>query len=196
MKTNAAPHDDSAPLDDDDAALVVRIADGDKHALSLLYDRYAGLMLGIALRIAGARGEAEDLIHDVFLEVWRRAGDFDPKRGTARAWLLLRTRSRAIDRRKSPRLSRAVSWDDIGGDDRAAPDAPDAMLAAERERVRAALASLSREHRVVVELAYFQGLSMGEIASQIECPVGTVKSRLFAAREKLKGAIIAAGGAP
>jgi RNA polymerase sigma-70 factor (ECF subfamily) len=187
--------DETTETVDADGALLAAIAAGNRPALAALYDRYASLMLGVALRVVGARGEAEDLLHDVFLEVWKRAGDFDPTRGNVRTWLLLRTRSRAIDRRNSPRLARAISWDDTRAEERAA-EAPELGARHARERVRSALAALTADQRVTVELAYFQGLSLGEIAEQMACPVGTVKSRLFTARERLKEVITADGGAP
>ena len=172
----------------DDAELVKRMARGDKIALSGLYDRYAGLLLGLAIRMMGGRSEAEDLMHDVFLEAWKRAGDFDPTRGTVKAWLCLRIRSRALDRKKSPRLSRAVPWDDARANEAEAP-AHDPGLRMERERVRAALSTLSSEQRDVVDLCYFNGCSTAEAAEQLQCPVGTVKSRLSAARDRLRVAL-------
>jgi RNA polymerase sigma-70 factor (ECF subfamily) len=173
---------------DEDAELVRRVAAGDRKALSALYDRYASPLLGLGLRVLGVRSEAEDLLHDVFLEVWKRAGDYDPARGTVRAWLCLRMRSRALDRQKSPRVSRAVAWDDARQNETEAPH-QDPGLRMERERVRAALASLSTDQREVVELCYFAGLSTQEAAEKLSCPVGTVKSRLSAARERLRSAL-------
>jgi RNA polymerase sigma-70 factor, ECF subfamily len=176
-----------------DAALVRRIARGDKGALSELYDGYGPQLLALGVRILGQRSEAEDLLHDVLLEVWRRAGDYDPARGTVRAWLCLRLRSRALDRKKSPRLARAVAWDDARAEETAAP-ARDPGLRMERMRVRGALAALSSEQRDVVDLCYFRGLSTAEAAERLACPVGTVKSRLSAARDRLRAALDGAGG--
>jgi RNA polymerase sigma-70 factor, ECF subfamily len=173
---------------DEDASLVRRIAAGDKRALSSLYDRYSSQMLALGLRIVGVRSEAEDLLHDVFLEVWKRAGDYDPQRGTVRAWLCLRMRSRALDRQKSPRVSRAVAWDDARANETEAPH-NDPGLRMERERVRTALKALSTDQRDVVELCYFAGLSTQEAAEKLGCPVGTVKSRLSAARDRLRTAL-------
>src|SRR5215213_683231 len=106
------PQDRSGPggtppvTDDQDAALVLAMAGGDQTALAELYDRYAFLLLGIAIRIVRDRREAEDLLHDVFLEVWRSAKDFDGARGRVRTWLIIRMRSRALDVTKSARVSR------------------------------------------------------------------------------------------
>lgn len=178
----------STPHNPEDAELVLLMARGDKAALSGLYDRYAGLLLGLAIRMMGGRSEAEDLMHDVFLEAWKRAGDYDPARGTVKAWLCLRIRSRALDRKKSPRVARAVAWDDARANETEAP-AHDPFLRMERERVRAALTTLSAEQRDVVDLCYFNGFSTAEAADQLKCPVGTVKSRLSAARDRLRVAL-------
>lgn len=170
--------------DDSDTALMLAIAGGGQQALAALYDRYASLMLAVALRVVGDQREAEDLLHDIFLELWRSAGDYDPGRGTVRAWLLLRTRCRAIDRRRSPRIARCESLDD--GRERAHPLAPDPASASDAERLRGALGTLPHEQRRVLELGYFDGLSSTEIAAMTGVPVGTVKSRVAAARAKLR----------
>jgi RNA polymerase sigma-70 factor (ECF subfamily) len=172
----------------EDAQLVRRMALGDQAALSSLYDRYTSPLLGLAIRMMGGRSEAEDLVHDVFLEAWKRAGDYDPARGTVKAWLCLRLRSRALDRKKSPRMSRAVAWDDAAANETEAP-AQDPLLRMERERVRGALSALSNEQKDVVDCCYFNGMSTAEAAEKLQCPVGTVKSRLSAARDRLRAAL-------
>ncbi len=174
--------------DVDDAAVMARVAGGSQQALAEIYDRYASLLLGVGVRMLGARAEAEDTLHDVFVEVWKRAADFDAARGTVRSWLAMRMRSRCLDRKKSPRLSRSVSFDDHEMGRRAAPE-QDPLLRLKRERVRDALKLLSPEQRAVVDLAYFAGLSTQEIGDQLGVPQGTVKSRLFAARDKLAHAL-------
>lgn len=171
-----------------DAAVMARLAAGDQRALADLYDRYASLLLGLGVKLLRDKAEAEDVLHDVFVEVWKRARDFDVERGSVRAWLALRMRSRCLDKLKSPRLARRTSFDDSEAARReATPQNP--LLKLERERVRAALNTLSDDHRVVVELAYFHGLSTNEIATRVGVAQGTVKSRLFAARERLHQAL-------
>ncbi len=177
-----------SPGDVDDAAVMARVAAGSQQALADIYDRYASLLLGIGVRMLSVRAEAEDTLHDVFVEVWKRAGDFDATRGTVRSWLAMRMRSRCLDRKKSPRLARSVSFDDTEMGRRAAPE-QDPLLRLQRLRVREALKTLSDDQRAVVELAYFAGLSTQEIAEQLGVPQGTVKSRLFAARDKLSRAL-------
>ncbi|MBA3820524.1 MAG: sigma-70 family RNA polymerase sigma factor [Deltaproteobacteria bacterium] len=165
-----------------DAALVAAMAAGDRDALSQLYERHAGLLLGLAMRIVRERREAEDLLHDVFLEAWRSAKDFDPKRGRVRTWLAIRMRSRALDHQKSARVSRNAG--DAGLElvvDDTRATSPD------HARVRDALGDLGADQRTVLELAYFEGLSCSEIATRIEIPVGTVKSRMAAGLDRLRG---------
>ncbi len=172
----------AAPAPPPDEALLVRVADGDAAALAQLYDRYAALLLGVAERIIGIRREAEDLVHDLFVEAWERAGEYDPRRGSVRTWLLVRTRSRSIDRLRASRIANVVSLDDrlVSGS-----TAADGDLAADRARVRDALAALSAEQRQVLLLGYFEGLSSSEMATRIGVPLGTVKSRVAAARTQL-----------
>jgi len=167
--------------DAEDAALVKAMAAGDRKALAALYARHAGVLLGLAVRIVRERREAEDLLHDVFLEAWRCAKDFDPKRGRVRTLLAIRMRSRALDHQKSARVSRNAG--DAGLE--VVPD-DSAKASPDHSRVRAVLATLSDDQRRVVELAYFEGMSCSEIAAKISIPVGTVKSRLAAGLNRLR----------
>jgi RNA polymerase sigma-70 factor (ECF subfamily) len=174
-----------------DVDCVRQIAAGDTGALARLYDRYAGGLLAVGCRILGERREAEDLLHDVFLEVWRQAGQFDPERGSVRAWLFVRLRSRALDRRKAAGWSRVVSVDHRRLADESGSPGPadDPSLAPDRAAVRRALAALPDEQRLVLELGYFEGLSSTEIAERIAAPVGTVKSRVAAALGRLRAGL-------
>jgi RNA polymerase sigma-70 factor (ECF subfamily) len=156
------------------------MARGDRRALATLYERHAPVLFGLALRIVRERREAEDLLHDVFLEAWRTAKDFDPERGRVSTWLAVRMRSRALDLRRSARVSRAVGDRglEVSVDD-SKPASPD------HTRVRAALNELGADHRHVLELAYFEG-------DRIAIPVGTVKSRMAAGLSRLRSALGAA----
>ena len=169
--------------DDDDVELVRAIAAGDRNGLAALYDRYAPILLGMAMRIIRDRREAEDLLHDVFLEVWRSARDYDLTRGRVRTWLVVRMRSRALDVLKSARVSRRSG--DSEALDRMVAE-PASGESPDRLRVRAVVAELSGEQRQVLELAYFDGLSCSEIATQLSIPIGTVKSRLAAGLGRLR----------
>jgi RNA polymerase sigma-70 factor (ECF subfamily) len=173
----------AVPADDAelDAALVARMAAGDQKALSELYDRHSGILLGLAIRIVRERRDAEDLLHDVFLEAWRSAKDFDPKRGRVRTWLAIRMRSRALDLKKSARVSRNAG---DAGLETMVDDSP--VISPDHSAVRTALLALGPEQRKVLELAYFEGLSCSEIAERVAIPVGTVKSRIAAGLDRLR----------
>lgn len=169
--------------------MVRAMARGDNGALAELYDRYAGTMLALAQRIVGRGAEAEDIIHDVFLETWRHSADYDPARGSVKAWLLLRTRSRSLDVQKSARVKKQASglsdtWLAQLGD-----PSRDTASSADQARIRQVLVDLSPEQREVLLLGYFEGLSSSEIAERVGVPLGTVKSRVAAALAALRGAL-------
>lgn len=168
---------------DEDIDVLRSLASGDKQALGVLYDRHSGIMLALGLRIVGVRREAEDLLHDVFLEAWRHAGDYDPRRGSVKTWLLLRMRSRCLDRVRSHGFSRVdvlVTEPVRQGSVEKADRRLDGL------RASALLESLPAAQREVLELGYFEGLSFSEIAAHLDIPIGTVKSRVSAAMTKLR----------
>jgi RNA polymerase sigma-70 factor, ECF subfamily len=172
-----------------DAELVSAMARGKTDALAKLYDLHAPVMLALAQRILGSRNDAEDLVHDVFLEAWRRAADYDRERGTVRAWLILRTRSRAIDLKKSAKVARTVSVGDSAWLERLLGGTEELSSSADRELVRRTLRSLPEDQRLVLLLGYFEGLSSSEIAARIATPIGTVKSRVAKALSRLREAL-------
>lgn len=167
-----------------DVVRVERLADGDVEALGELFQRHGGALFAVARRMVG--DDADDLVHDVFVEAWRHAATYAPERASVRTWLLVRCRSRALDRLRSARARRSVA---LGMQERApeaaAPEAGGAGL--DGARAWAALEALPTPQRHVIELAYFGGLSASEIAAQIGAPVGTVKSRTAAALRALRG---------
>ncbi|RYZ08672.1 MAG: sigma-70 family RNA polymerase sigma factor [Myxococcales bacterium] len=160
--------------------LITRIARGQNLALGALYDRHAALLLGVLTRLLRDEQEAEDVLHEVFLEVWEHAADYDPARGTVRAWLVMRARSRGLDRLRSLHRARSAPHDRWDGEPLAAP-AP-----AETLTIRRALSNLAPELRRLLELGYFQGLSSAEIAAHEQLAVGTVKSRVARALTELR----------
>lgn len=170
----------------DDAGLVSLVACGDAQALAELYDRHGPVMRAVCRRITGNATEAEDLVHDVFLEAWRHAAEYDATRASVRTWLLLRTRSRALDRRKSAAATRTVPMGDFTEH---SGDTPDASLLPDQARVRRVLGSLPEDQQRVLWLGYFEGLSSSEIAARVGIPVGTVKSRVAAALSRLRTAL-------
>lgn len=182
---SAMPDADPAALDD--VELLREAARGELSAISVVYDRFAGLLLSMAEKILTDRAMAEDLVHDVFLEVWRHAASYDPARGSVRTWMLVRLRSRALDRMRSARSRREVGSDDSEPTSGLTElDREDPSLEPDRKSIRRALAELPAEQRQVLELAYFQGLTSSEIAERMGSPLGTVKSRTAAAIAKLR----------
>jgi RNA polymerase sigma-70 factor (ECF subfamily) len=172
--------------DVDDQGLVEAIAAGDREALGELYDRYASALMALGLRRLGDREEVEDVLHDVFLEVWRRADTYESSRGTVQTWLMLRMRSRTLDRARTVRRNRLDSLDDVDTDspDWRAPDDPASH--AEHARLRQVIDGLPARLRQVLGLTYFRGHTCREASELLDIPLGTVKSRLAAARERLE----------
>lgn len=164
------------------------LAAGSHAALADLYDRYAGLAYGIAVRILGDPGRAEDAVQEAFLGVWNRASSFDAHRGSLRTWLMASVRNRSIDfLRGRGAHERAEIELDPESTQVASQSDPwrDVALSLERTAVREALASLPTEQRQVVELAYYGGYSQTEIADMTRVPLGTVKGRMRLALEKM-----------
>ena len=174
---------------DDDIACIFRVAGGDQAALGELYDRHGAALLALGARVLRDRHEAEDLLHDVFVEVWQKAATYDPARGSVRAWLAIRMRSRALDRVRAPLRTRARA---IGDDlDRIASVPP--VESTDASSVLRKLASLPPEQQSVLLLGYFDGQSCSEIAESEGVPVGTVKSRMAAALSKLRAQLAEPG---
>jgi RNA polymerase sigma-70 factor (ECF subfamily) len=182
------PEERSDPSSADDSGLVRRMARGDTTALGELYERHAGRIFSVLTLILGDRAEAEDLLHDVFLEAWRHAGDYSSERGTVSAWLALRARSRAIDRRRSAPRARSVSLEAASLSERGDPGV-DATRMVDQKRLADVFSGLLPDEQEVILLGYFEGLSSTEIAERIGKPVGTVKSRTRSALEKLRRAL-------
>lgn len=165
-----------------------RVAGGDQPALRELYQRYAGRVQAIAQRCLGVRGDAEEVVQETFVEVWRRARDFDDARGSVGAWLTTIARTRAIDRLRSRTSAYRASTASAAEAPEPSPSPGDfAMQRQTQERVRRALETLPAEQRLALELAYFEGLSHSEIAQRTGQPLGTVKTRVRLGMEKLQG---------
>lgn len=162
--------------------LVARLAAGDAQALAEFYDRYAGLVNGLALRILRDAADAEDVVQEVFLQAWRQADRFDAQRGTPEAWLCTIARTRALDRLRR-RASRREDPPE------AAPAHAETPRPVEALSVRAALAALSDGQRRALELAYFEGLTQTEIAARLDEPLGTIKTRIRTAMMRLREAL-------
>jgi RNA polymerase sigma-70 factor, ECF subfamily len=173
-----------------DDSLLRRMAAGDSRALRQLYDRCSATVFALALRILRNGGEAEEVVQDVFVEAWNRAPSFDSRRGSAFSFVLAIARSRALDRLRAKaaegRATQAFAREDAGAVPLPIESAQDRQ---ERERIQRALSSLPSEQRMVLELAYFEGLTQSEIARKTSEPLGTVKTRCRLALEKLASAL-------
>jgi RNA polymerase sigma-70 factor, ECF subfamily len=176
----------TAPPEDSDPVLVLRMARGDRAALAQLYTRHAPRLLALTVAILRDRGEAEDVLHDVFIEAWKSASMYAEARGTVVAWLSLRARSRAIDRRRTPARARSISLEASGQPVAADPGLEPGRMG-DHDRLARALSALSSEEQEVILLGYFEGLSSSEIAERIGKPIGTVKSRTRTALGKMRG---------
>jgi RNA polymerase sigma-70 factor (ECF subfamily) len=174
-----------------DADLLRRIGEGDVGAVAALYDRYAPSMLAIAVRIVRDRTEAEDVVHDSFVLVGERAGQYVAERGSVAAWLITLVRNLSIDRRRRHERRGAIARDVFAHEPAVADADPEvrALAANERERVRLALARLPDVQRATLEIAFFEGLSYPEIAEREGVPLGTIKSRAARALAALRDAL-------
>jgi len=165
------------------------VADGDQSALTALYDSTSRLVFGLILRVVTDRSIAEEVLLDVYTQVWRQASTYDARRGAPLAWLMTIARTRGIDRLRSGKHEHQnkESLDAIGeaAASTASPEA-DSVMAERRRLVRSALDTLSAEQREVIELAYYSGLSHSEIALRLGQPLGTVKTRTRLGMMKLR----------
>ncbi|MET0287845.1 MAG: sigma-70 family RNA polymerase sigma factor [Polyangiales bacterium] len=164
--------------------LAARIAAGDASALRSAYDQYANRVLALSLRIVRSKAEAEDVLQDTFLEVWRRASEFDGSRGELSAWIMSMARSRSIDRVRRAKVRARHAESSLPEPSMATPD-EQAALHQDGAKMRGALDTLPPEQRNALELAYFDGLTQQQIADRTGLPLGTVKTRLRLALEKL-----------
>jgi RNA polymerase sigma-70 factor, ECF subfamily len=177
------------------AALIRRMAGGDRDALAELYDNLSRPLYATARHILNDSAEAQDVVHDVFLALWKNAASFDSGRGAAFSWAVTLTRNRSIDRLRT-RANRArllggsvpddfgygVEAGDIGGSGRA-------ELGDRAEAVRSAMAELPPEQQRALELAFFSGLTQREIAAKLSEPIGTIKARIRRGLIKLRDSI-------
>ena len=170
--------------------LVARIARGDEAAFTQLYDAYAGLLFGLIRRILREREAAEEVLQEVFWQVWREAETYDSRRGSPEAWLVMRAKTRAIDRLRSIRRKEQTFVAPVADDAARGPEtrAENPALAAEdRTAAEGALARLPEAQRRVIELSFFEGLTQTEIAERLGEPLGTVKTRARLGLERLRG---------
>lgn len=171
--------------------LIQRAAAQDREAFSQLYDRFSSLVFSLAMRMLRAQCDAEDLLQEVFMQVWRQAGSYNQERGSPEAWIINIARSRAIDKLRAIRRRDRIF---VLTDDPAGAESPDNVesTAGDSESklaMNSALANLPEAQRKVLELAYFDGLSQTEIADRLKEPLGTVKTRMRAGIQRLRSII-------
>lgn len=178
-----------------DEALLAAIRDRDERAIASLYDRYGGIAFGLAYRIVGERNAAEDVVQEAFLSVWRRAVSYETGRGSVRTWVLSIVHHRAIDRLRgvAGRARHDVALDDF--ERIIAVDDPwrDVEVGVQREVLQSGLATLPREQREAIQMAYFEGYTQQEIATAMNVPVGTVKGRLRIGLQKMRSLLTGVG---
>jgi RNA polymerase sigma-70 factor (ECF subfamily) len=185
--------------DQDEPALVRRVASRDQAALAALHDRYARPMYALAMKITGVPEEAEEIVTDVFCQAWRTADRYDPARARVDAWLFMMTRSRALDRvraaqRDLRKREAQASEAAARPPERVSDPEAEAELAERRRAVHAALAGLTGPQREALELAFYEGLTHTEVAERVGEPLGTIKTRIRAGLGKLREALAPAWG--
>lgn len=181
----------SAELRPSDGALIERVVARDESALAQLYDRYSGMVSAVAMRVLRDAGAVEEILQDIFYQLWRNAAQFDPGRGSLAGWLLVSTRNRAISRlrRKNPGDAGSET-EELLVANVSFPFHLETAVAQQQllSKVKGVMGSLPQPQREAVELAYFEGLTHSEIAERTGEPLGTIKTRLRSALETLKQA--------
>jgi RNA polymerase sigma-70 factor, ECF subfamily len=183
-RLRAVPKQDRAPLpvSASDATLLVRVAERDRAAFELLYDRYVRSVFGLALRRLRDRQRAEDAVQETFAAVWRSAGSYRPERGPAAPWLYAIARNAVVDRMRA-RSEPPAEAPDLASSEPGPGDRAEASYVS--WRVHRALEDLPTKEREVVELAYWSGMSQSEVAEYLHIPLGTVKTRTRSALSRL-----------
>jgi RNA polymerase sigma factor (sigma-70 family) len=180
-----------------DHGLLALIGRGDREAFARLYDLYGPAAYSLAVRIVRDRELAADVVQNVFLAVWTGATQFDPGRGQPSTWIMTMTHHKSVDMVRREQRRRTEQLDAAGEEPAVGPSVEErAWRGVARDNVRAALSRLPDPHREVIELAYFAGYSQSELADRLAVPLGTVKSRTFAAMRALRDELAAIGMHP
>jgi len=170
-----------------DSELISGIIKRERRAFDLFYERYAQIIFNLCVRILRDEAEAQDVLQEIFLQVWRDAGRFDSSRASVKTWLFTIARSRSLDRYRSRKTVTSRLEDQSEDQFQQIPGKEDLQGASVMQQyVRSALNRLSREQRIVLELSYYDGLTQEEIAARLKEPLGTIKSRIRAALMKLR----------
>jgi RNA polymerase sigma-70 factor, ECF subfamily len=174
-----------------DVELLEKVGRGDRDGLRELYDRYSGAVYSMAYRVLNNETETQDLLQEVFLQIWQKAALYDPTRGKPLTWVMSLARNKAIDRLRSlqrrSRLHDEIQKESQSVDPINSGDSRDEVYAQETGRVvRGAVMELSKEQRQAIEMAYFSGLTQNEIAERLNEPLGTIKARIRRGMLRLK----------
>ena len=173
------------------AAALGRIPDGDRAALQTVYRLTAAKLFGVCLRILGEHGDAEDVLQEVYVTVWRKAADFDARRASPMTWLIAIARNRSIDRLRASRVSRNMEAIDLAAD--VADSTPRADVALEgvqeHARLHGCLDGLASHERAALRGAFFDGSTYEDLATRMKVPLGTMKSWIRRAMFKLKACL-------
>ncbi len=177
-----------------EAALVGRVAAGDRRAFEELYDRFAGVLFSTAFRVLNNREAAEDVLQDAFVQIWEKAPLYDSSRGKPMTWAITLTRNKAIDRLRSTqrrgRLQEEVQREAEAGEQFDDRNSLEAVVSIETGKlVRDALANLPKDQREAIDLAFFSSLTQNEIAERLGEPLGTVKARIRRGMMKMRDAL-------
>jgi RNA polymerase sigma-70 factor, ECF subfamily len=170
-----------------DEALIERIRSGDETAMADMYERYSGIVYGVALRVLGDTGAAEDVLQEVFLQLWRNPQAFDPNRGKLATWLAVIARNRAIDHLRKRPLEDDIEDLPISTGVNLENEAARRLAV---DKIRGVLSRLPQEQRRALEMAFFEGMTHTEIASKTGDPLGTIKTRIRAGLLALRKAVL------
>ncbi len=169
-----------------DRRIIKEIQQGNRDAFAELYDRHHTWLMAVAYRILQDRRDSEDLLHDVFLEIWKKATSYEPKRGTVQSWLAVKMRSRALDRLRALKKIKRHITEHVEPEIQTETSAMDTECIVDHLLARRMLELLTPVQRTVIELSYFRGFTCQEIATHCQMPLGTVKSGLLRAIQVLR----------
>lgn len=176
-----------APNNPEEAALIERIRSGDETAMEDMYDRYSGIVYGVALRVLGDTSAAEDVLQEVFLQLWRNPQSFDANRGKLPAWLAVIARNRAIDHLRKRPPEEDLSGVSVSTGLNLESEAAQRLAV---EKIRAVFSRLPLDQRRALEMAFFEGMTHTEIASKTGEPLGTIKTRIRAGLLTVRKAVL------
>jgi RNA polymerase sigma-70 factor, ECF subfamily len=194
MDSDSSSFKPTEPRQPSDLDLLLELRGGQVNALGSLYDRYSKLVYGLAYKILGNSEEAEDITQDIFLTLWRRDA-YNPSRGSLSSFLMTMTRSRSIDklRARSTKFRFIQRWQGVVKNETAVTPLEQASMGERSQLVKSALCELPESERLILEIAYYEGLSQAEIAKRLNIPLGTVKTRsrqgLLKLRQALQGQV-------